>query len=79
MSCRIYEENDPEHSILLLEEWASATELCEQVQSDLYRRVLAAIELSSHAPEVSIHHVSDTEGLDFVRRLRIRGDSAPVE
>ena len=78
MSYRVYEEDDPERSILLLEEWTSDVVFYEYIRSELFRRVLAALELSRCAPEVAIRHVSNSDGLDLIQRLRSEGDSTPA-
>ena len=72
MACRIYAEDGPGQAILLCEEWASAAVFHEHVRSELYRRVLAALDLSSHPPEVCVHHISTTEGMELIRALRSR-------
>jgi len=79
MSCRIYEEDDPAGGILLFEEWSSPAAFFEQVRSDLYRRVLAALELSSLPPELCVYHVSATDGLPLIQQLRSGEESASVE
>jgi hypothetical protein len=38
-------------------------------QSDSYRRVLAAIELSHDAPEVEIHEITRTLGMEMIIKL----------
>lgn len=70
LTCRVYEESASERSILLLEQWKSSAALSEWVRSDLYRRVLMAIELSSLPPEICVYHVSATDGLELIEQLR---------
>ena len=36
----------------------------------MYRRILGAIELSSDKPEIRFEHVSASEGMELIRRLR---------
>lgn len=79
LTCRIYEEDNGDHGILLIEQWTSSAAFFEQVRSDLYRRILAAIELSSRPPEVCVHHISRTDGLDLIQQLRSRDESASLE
>jgi quinol monooxygenase YgiN len=78
MACRVYAEDGPGQAILLLEEWASAAAFHEHVRSDMYRRILAALDLSSQPPEVCVHHVSTTEGLELIQELRTRCGDAPA-
>jgi quinol monooxygenase YgiN len=56
--------------IQYIEQWASEDDLYEHVRSDLYRRVLAAMELSRHSPEVHFHFVSSTRGLELIEDVR---------
>ena len=46
--------------------------LREHILSDLYPSLLAACELSSQPPEFCFHHVSRTQGIDLVHKLRGR-------
>jgi hypothetical protein len=50
------------------------------IRSDFYRRILAAIELSSRAPEVRFDHVSATEGMELIEALRgqMKGEASGV-
>ena len=69
-SSRICLEDGAEHAVVLWEEWTSNAAFQEYVRSDLYRRILAALELSSQTPEVCIYEVSTTQGMDLIERLR---------
>ncbi len=70
LACGIYTEETPEQAILLVERWESAAALEEHVRSGLYRRILAAIELSSRQPEVSFDDVRATKGMELIEQLR---------
>jgi len=70
LSSRIYEEDGYESAVLYLEQWDSEPALQQHISSDLYRRVLAAVELSSRSPEVAFHAVSGTSGMDLIESLR---------
>ena len=69
-AAQVYEEDGPGAAILYVEEWESESEFREHVRSELYRRILAAVDLSKSAPEVRFHHVSRTQGLDLVEQVR---------
>jgi quinol monooxygenase YgiN len=70
---QVYEEDGPEAAILYVEEWKFESEFRDHVRSELYRRILAAIDLSRCAPEVSFYHVSDVQGLELVQEIRDPG------
>jgi quinol monooxygenase YgiN len=75
LSCRIYEENGPDHATVLCGHWNTSAALQEHIRSDLYLRVLAACELSRQPPEFCFYHVSKTQGIDLVHQLRGSGDT----
>ena len=75
-SCRIYEERGLGQAVLFCEEWESEAALHQHVRSDLYRRILAAVELSKGPPEFSFHHVASTHGMELVEQLRGRTGEA---
>jgi quinol monooxygenase YgiN len=70
LAVQVYQEEGPDAAILYLEEWDSEPEFCEHVKSELYRRVLAAIDVSKAAPELGFYRVSDVEGLELLQRIR---------
>jgi len=72
-ACDIFDEQGPEAAIVLLERWESDEALESHLRSDLYRRVLAAVELSGSQPDIRFEHVSSTEGIELIERLRRPG------
>ena len=70
LGCRVYTEAEPDGGVLYCECWQSSSDLHAHIRSPLYRRVLAAMELSALEPEICFHSVSATEGFDLVQRLR---------
>ncbi len=67
----IYEEQDADAAIVLLERWESEEALDRHIRSEAYRRILAAMELSSDAPEISFESVSASEGIEKIERTRV--------
>jgi hypothetical protein len=55
---------------MYVEQWGSEEALDEHIRSDLYRRVLAAMELSKQSPEIKFHYVTETKGFEMVESLR---------
>ena len=70
LACELYEEHDYSSAVLYLEKWDSEDAFQEHVRSELYRRILAAMELSKAQPEQSFHQVAATQGFELVKRLR---------
>jgi quinol monooxygenase YgiN len=70
---QVYEEDGEAGAILYLEEWESEPEFRDHVRSDLYRRILAAIDLSTAPPELCFYDVSASHGLELVHQIRAPG------
>jgi quinol monooxygenase YgiN len=70
LAAQVYEEDGGDGAILYLEEWESEPEFRRHVTSELYRRILAAIDLSQSAPEICFYPVATVQGLELVRQIR---------
>jgi quinol monooxygenase YgiN len=70
MDCAVYTDQGEGQTILYLEQWQSWEPLDRHIRSELYFRVLSAMELACEAPEIYFHEISDTRGLEYVESLR---------
>jgi quinol monooxygenase YgiN len=70
LAAQVYVEDGHDGAILYMEEWDSEPEFCEHVRSELYRRVLAAIDISKSEPELCFYRVSTVQGLELVDQIR---------
>ena len=68
--CRVYEEDGFEGAILYMERWDSEPEFERHVRSELYRRILAALDFSHKPPEVIFDFVTVTKGMDLIQAVR---------
>lgn len=68
--CRICEEDGPDEAILHMECWDCEEEFERHIRSDMYRRVLEAMELSRIPPELKFHRITESRGLELVGTLR---------
>lgn len=68
-SCSVYEEAGAA-AIVLIERWQTEASFEAHLRSEAYRRILGALELSSSPPEICFDHVSQTEGIEWVERVR---------
>jgi quinol monooxygenase YgiN len=75
-ACDVLDEQGQEPAILLFERWASPEALEEHLRSEMYRRILGAIELSGGHPDIRFEHVSASEGMELIERLRTPGRTA---
>lgn len=67
---RIYEADEEGDEILYVEQWLTKEALYRHIQSDLYMRILEAMELSAVSPQLSFQEVSGVRGIDLVIALR---------
>jgi len=67
----IYQACEEFTMILYLETWQSKEEMDRHIQSDLYLRLLNAMDLCREKPDTCFHEVSEAKGLELVERLRI--------
>ncbi len=64
------EEDVLHNHIRYAEQWETEESLFEHIRSDLYRRILAAMELSKQPPEVKFYYCSETKGLELIEAAR---------
>ena len=69
--CAVYTDQGEEQTILYLEQWQSREPMDRHIRSELYFRVLSAMELACEPPEIYFHEVLDTRGLEYVESLRM--------
>lgn len=74
-ACDVFDEQGPDAAVVLLERWETRDAFEAHVQSEAYRRVIAAVELSDRQPDISFEHVDTVEGLELVERLRNPDDT----
>lgn len=68
--CTVYEESGNGNAVLFLERWGSREALDRHVRSDLYIRVLHAMDLAREPPEISFYEISGEKGLELIHELR---------
>jgi quinol monooxygenase YgiN len=74
ISCRIYTEPRNDKHITYEEVWRDEASLCRHLRSPHYRKVLAAMDLSSEPPEVKFSTVLRTEGMEVIQRVLGKAD-----
>jgi quinol monooxygenase YgiN len=70
LGCACYEEQKSEGTVLYLEQWETKEDLHRHIQSDLYHRVILAMEFAVEAPEIRFHEVSKSMGMELIEALR---------
>jgi quinol monooxygenase YgiN len=75
MGCWLSEEDFLRNHVLYAEQWETEEALHEHIRSDLYLRLLSAIELSQQPPEVSFYYATETKGFNLVETVRRQPNS----
>jgi quinol monooxygenase YgiN len=70
LACCIGEEEGDERMIFYFEHWRSREEFTRHIRSNLYTRMLEAMELSEKKPEVCFFEVSAINGMELIEALR---------
>lgn len=74
LGSRLYQEILNENLITYEELWQNEWTLHNHIRSDLYRAILAAMDLSGKPPEVKFSHIAKTEDMDLIKRILGNGE-----
>jgi quinol monooxygenase YgiN len=72
--CRIYQDMQNNDLILYEEIWQEEEHLYQHIRSDLYLKILTAMDLSGEPPKVEFSVVSRTAGMELIREALGRVD-----
>ena len=70
ISCIIYQDVEDENVVSFVQEWESWEALDEYIRSDIYRKILAVMELANQPPEIKFITAVKTEGLELIEEVR---------
>ena len=74
-ACWLSEDDFLHNDVRYLEQWESEPAMHDHIRSDMYRRVLAAMELSKKQPEVAFFFSSENKGFELIENIRCKGAS----
>ncbi len=66
----VYQDDGDENALMLMQEWATQLALDRYIRSDLYRTVLAIIEMASEPPDIRFDTVARRAGMEIVASTR---------
>lgn len=66
ISCRLYHEADNPNVVTWIEEWRAEDDLKRHLRSPLYKKILAALDMSDVQPEVRFDTVIETKGMQLI-------------
>jgi len=70
INCGIYEEYGNGQKILYIEMWHNSEDMYQHIRSNLYLRILNAVELASKQPEIYFQEYSEKEGIELIEAVR---------
>ena len=70
ISCRLYEDIQQAHTIMIEELWSSQEELQGHLCSSDYQRILLVVEMAKGEPEIRFSTISDSKGLEMIVEAR---------
>jgi quinol monooxygenase YgiN len=70
LDCIISEEDGEEGAILFMEQWQSWEDFTRHIRSEIYSKILEAMELSRQMPNVSFFEVSAIKGMELLSAVR---------
>lgn len=73
--CRLWCGDGSPTQLMLLEEWEAQEDMERHFRSPMCQRVLAAMEMSSVAPEIRFLEVTRERGLEWIEQVRIEASS----
>lgn len=69
--------NTESSDTMVFEQWETSEDLKRHISSPLYKRLLAALELSMGEPEICFFERKDCRGLDFMEEILIKNRTLP--
>lgn len=70
VSCRLYMEAGVPDALCYIEEWRTTDDLDQQIRSSHCTRLLALMEEAAEKPDLRIHWIKDTKGLEYLEKVR---------
>jgi quinol monooxygenase YgiN len=70
ISCRVYQDAQEKHVVMIEEVWAGQEELERHLRSSEYRRVLLVVEMAFTEPEIRFISFSRSSGVEAIEDAR---------
>jgi len=70
LGCVCYEELKREGALFYMEQWETKEDLYRHIQSELFLRVISAMEMAEEPPEIRFYEVTNSMGMELIEALR---------
>ena len=67
---RLYRDVEDERALLFEELWDNEKSIVRHLASNIYRRVLLVIEMAEEFPEIRFDTITDTSGIEAIKKAR---------
>jgi quinol monooxygenase YgiN len=67
---RLYRDYNESEIFMIEELWSSDNDLNRHLQSDVYRRILLAIEMADAPPEIRFDTIIQQSGVEAIKKVR---------
>jgi quinol monooxygenase YgiN len=78
VDCRIYQDAEDRHVIMLFECWSDPEKLHHHLRSRDYQNVLLVMEMARSVPDISFNAIAHTTGVETIELARL-GHQADAE
>ena len=68
VNCELFSSTQNDDKLLLLEIWESRETLTQHIQSDEFRKVMAAMDSACEPPELLFYETNVPQGMDLVEK-----------
>jgi quinol monooxygenase YgiN len=72
LSCHVFRDIEDKNVFSLIQEWKTREDLDDHIKSDRFSVLLGTKSLLCEAPQIEIHTVSHSEGMETVHAVRGR-------
>jgi len=69
LHCELFGSTQNDDQLLLLEKWDSRECLEQHIQSDEFRKVMAAMDSACEQPEIGFYEINSLGGMDLVEKI----------
>ena len=70
LSTRLYRDFNESGTFMIEELWTSENDLRRHLKSDIYHRILLAIELADATPEIRFDTIIQQSGIEAIEKMR---------
>ena len=67
--CELFGSTQDDDTLLLMEKWESQASMEHHIQSDDFRKVMAAMDAACQPPEISFYETDSPQGMELIEKI----------